>query len=61
MQIISLTMHDTKMNKAELDSMEKIWLRISHKIPDWLINQISRETSLPISDSIFWGGVSMSK
>ena len=48
MQISSLTMHDTKMYEAESDSMEKNWPRISHKINDWLINQISTGISLPI-------------
>ena len=47
MQISSLTMHDTKIYEAESDSMEKNWSRISHKINDWLINQISTEISLP--------------
>ena len=49
MQLSSLTMHNTKMYEAESDSTEKKnWARISHKINDWLINQISTEISLPI-------------
>ena len=47
MQISSLTMHDTKMYEAESDSTEKNRSRISHKINDWLINQISTGKSLP--------------
>ena len=40
-------MHDTKMYEAKLDSTEKNWSRISHKINNWLINQISTGISLP--------------
>ena len=47
MQISSLTMHDTKMYEAESDSTEKNWSSNSHKINDWLINQISTRISLP--------------
>ena len=47
MQMSSITMHDTKMYKAESDSMKKL-ARISHKINDWLINQISTGISLPV-------------
>ena len=55
MQISSLNMHDTKMYEAELDSTEKNWPRISHKINDWLINQISTVISLPIKRSDIQG------
>ena len=48
MQISSLTMYDTKMYEAESDSTEKNWPRISHKINNWLINQINIRISLPI-------------
>ena len=47
MQIISLTMHDTKMYEAESNLTEKKSPRISHKIIDWLINQISTAIPLP--------------
>ena len=40
-------MHDTKMYEAESDSTKKL-PRISHKVNDWLINQISTGISLPI-------------
>ena len=48
MQNSSLTMHDTKMCEAESNSTEKIGLGSdSHKINDWLINQISTGIFLP--------------
>ena len=49
MQISSLIMHGTKMYEAESDSTEKNWPRISHKINDCLIDQISTGISLPKS------------